>query len=177
MLGSFGVKFIRLDLKKYVGMARQASPFLRCFWSRLINFKSKETNVAFSILRQTTYVIRRLPIREIKPLRIVECSKSYCKSCGFQSVPNASRSTKIVSNKAIYYSRVSFQFLFDPANTSAIHVSLILRCIAIATVFQQYKFIVNYCPLTSTFWALNFSLGVVGWCDGTDYTFSAGVSY
>ena len=34
----------------------------------------------------TTYVIGTLRIREIKPFRMVECSKSYCKSCNFQKV-------------------------------------------------------------------------------------------
>ena len=45
---SFNIKFIRLD-QKHVGLARQASPFLRCFWSRLINLISKDTNMVFSI--------------------------------------------------------------------------------------------------------------------------------
>ena len=43
MLVSFDIKFIRLD-KKHIRLARQALPFLRCFWSRLINFISKDTN-------------------------------------------------------------------------------------------------------------------------------------
>ena len=42
--------FIRLD-QKHVELARQASPFLRCFWSRLINLISKDTNIVFSIYR------------------------------------------------------------------------------------------------------------------------------
>ena len=42
MIEYFDNKFIRLD-QKHVGLARQASPLLRCFWSRLINLISKET--------------------------------------------------------------------------------------------------------------------------------------
>ena len=45
---SFDIKFIRLD-QKHVGLARQASPFLHCFWSRLINSVSKDTNMVFSM--------------------------------------------------------------------------------------------------------------------------------
>ena len=48
MILSFDNKFIRLD-EKHVGLARQASPFLRCFWFHLTNLISKETNLVFSI--------------------------------------------------------------------------------------------------------------------------------
>ena len=37
---SYDIKFIRLD-QKHVGLARQASPFLRSLWFRLINLKPK----------------------------------------------------------------------------------------------------------------------------------------
>ena len=48
---SFDIKFNRLD-QKHVGLARQASPFLHCFWSRLINVISKGTDMVFSITAQ-----------------------------------------------------------------------------------------------------------------------------
>ena len=44
----FGIKFIRLD-QKHVGPARQGALFLRCFWSGLILFISKDTNKVFSV--------------------------------------------------------------------------------------------------------------------------------
>ena len=42
------IRFIRLD-QKHVGLARQASPFLSCCWSRLINLTPKDINLVFSI--------------------------------------------------------------------------------------------------------------------------------
>ena len=53
---SFDIKSIRLD-QKHIGLARQASPFLRCFWSRLVNLISKDTDMAVSI--QTPFVTVR----------------------------------------------------------------------------------------------------------------------
>ena len=41
---SIDIKFIRLD-QKQIGSARQASQFLYCFWSRLINLIPKDTNM------------------------------------------------------------------------------------------------------------------------------------
>ena len=38
----------------------------------------------------TTYVIRMLCIPKVTPFRMVKCSKSYCKSCSFQSLQKAS---------------------------------------------------------------------------------------
>ena len=46
MIVSFDVYQARPETRR---MARQASPFLPCFWSRLINLISKDTNVVFSI--------------------------------------------------------------------------------------------------------------------------------
>ena len=48
MYVSFDSKFIRLD-QKHVGLARQASPFLRYAWSCLINLISKDTYLVFYI--------------------------------------------------------------------------------------------------------------------------------
>ena len=48
MLVPFDIKFIRLD-QKHVGLDRQASPFLRWSWSRLINLISEGTKMVFSI--------------------------------------------------------------------------------------------------------------------------------
>ena len=42
---SFDIKFIRLDQRHIM----QALPFLHCFWSRLINLISKDTNMVFSV--------------------------------------------------------------------------------------------------------------------------------
>ena len=44
----FDIKFIRLD-QKHVGLARQASPFIRYFGSCLISLISKDTNMVFPI--------------------------------------------------------------------------------------------------------------------------------
>ena len=48
MKAPFDIKFIRLD-QEHVGLARQASPFLRCFWTRLIKLILKDTDMVFSI--------------------------------------------------------------------------------------------------------------------------------
>ena len=80
------------------------------------------------ILPLTTYVIRILCFRKIKALYMVECLKSYCRSCSFQSLQNAYRCTKTVRNNN-FTTIVSFQFFLDPTNTSSKHISLILRCI------------------------------------------------
>ena len=45
---SFDIKFIRLD-RTHVELARQAPPFLRCFWSRLINLISKDIKMVISV--------------------------------------------------------------------------------------------------------------------------------
>ena len=50
------MKFIRLN-KKNVGLARQASPFIRCFWSRLINLTSEDTDVVVSVYRLALCVV------------------------------------------------------------------------------------------------------------------------
>ena len=50
MIVSFDTKFIRPD-QKHVGLARQALPFLRCFWSQLINLIPKDTNTLYSMFR------------------------------------------------------------------------------------------------------------------------------
>ena len=44
MIVSFNIKLIGLD-QKHAGLARQASPFLRCFWSCLIKLVSKDTHM------------------------------------------------------------------------------------------------------------------------------------
>ena len=48
MAVSFDINIIRPN-QKHIGLARQASSFLRCFLSRLINLTSKDTNMEFSI--------------------------------------------------------------------------------------------------------------------------------
>ena len=48
ILVSSDIKFIRLN-QKPIGPTRQALPFLRCFWYRLINLISKDTNMVFSM--------------------------------------------------------------------------------------------------------------------------------
>ena len=53
-------------------------------------------------------------------------------------------------------------FLFDPANTSTKHISpyivvYFVKVIAIATTFQEFIFIVKYCPFTFTFGARSLS--------------------
>ena len=37
-------------------LARQASPFLLCFWSRLINLISKDTTTVFSIFKEYAWI-------------------------------------------------------------------------------------------------------------------------
>ena len=52
---SLEIKCIRPD-QKLVGLARQVSPILRCFLSRLINLISKDTNMVFSIYKKNTSI-------------------------------------------------------------------------------------------------------------------------
>ena len=48
MLVSFDIKLIGHD-QKLVGLVRQASLFLLCFWSRLIKLISQDTNMVYEI--------------------------------------------------------------------------------------------------------------------------------
>ena len=54
--------------------------------------------------------------------------------------------------------RVIFSFLFDLANTLTKYVPpyivvYLVKVFVIATAFQEFTFIVNYCPFTSAFGA------------------------
>ena len=75
MLASFDINFIRLD-QKHLGLARQASPYLCCFQSCLIDLIAIDTNyMVFSISRSafdiknyyllliTSFISHNLPLR------------------------------------------------------------------------------------------------------------------
>ena len=54
----------------------------------------------------TSYVIRMLRIREITLLRMVEYSKSYCKSCGFQGLKKTHRIEERLRVPNLYSARI-----------------------------------------------------------------------
>ena len=62
---------------------------------RLSSLKFDPNNITLA-----TFVNRTLCNREVTPFSMVECSKSYCKSCSFQSLQKANGSTKSVSNRS-----------------------------------------------------------------------------
>ena len=73
----------------------------RLFKLGIVTFTLKQTNEDKSEESPpfTTYVIRALRYREIKPFRTIECSKPYCKYPSFQMSQN-SRRNKAVSKTA-----------------------------------------------------------------------------
>ena len=98
-----------------------------------------------------TYLIRTLCIREVAPFCLARCSKSYYKSCSFQSLQKVTRCTKSVSNTAfhLYESHLPL-FFFDRQTLGPNTFHLILWCVwqkvfAIATVLQEFTIIVKYC--------------------------------
>ena len=66
----------------------------------------------YTLIPLTTHAIGTLRIREVTPFRMVECSKSYCKSCSFKSLQKGSWCTRSVRNRAFLLKKVSFRFSF-----------------------------------------------------------------
>ena len=58
------------------------------------------------------HIIRTLRIRNVTPFRLVECSKSCCKSCSFQSLKSHS-CTESISIRAILPDEHTIAFNFD----------------------------------------------------------------
>ena len=75
-------------------------------------------------------------------ISIVECCKSFCKSYNFRSLQKASRCQ--IATEYSDHIKVSFRFLFDPANTSTKHVSVYLvKVFAIVSISGVHI----YCPV------------------------------
>ena len=84
---SFDTKFIRLN-QNHFGLARQASPFLLCFWFHLINLISKVTSMVFS--KYTYHLFFQGCVKAFRSIAALKQHKEYhvtfhpfmCDYCG-----------------------------------------------------------------------------------------------
>ena len=103
------------------------------------DFKDKKYKDSFPTLKGafdmvssplTTYVMK-FTICQVTPISMVKCSKSYCKSCSFQSLQKATSCAKSVRTEHSYNMKASFRF-FSPYI-----VMHLVKVFAIATGYQE----------------------------------------
>ena len=98
----------------------------------------RENNVRLVKSPLTTYIIVTLRIRDVTPFCSVESLISYCKSGRIQSLQNATRCTKSVSNRAFLLHKSQLPILFLILQTLRSNIVVYLLKV-FATELQHFK--------------------------------------